>query len=50
MNAKFAGRGKIASCAKRMLALGLVLAGSTASAALAEIAMPEQKRACTRDV
>jgi hypothetical protein len=50
MKAKFAGCWKTASRANLTLALGLVLAGSTASAALAELATPEQKRACTPDV
>jgi hypothetical protein len=50
MKAKFAGCWKTASRANLTLALGLVLAGSTSIAALAELATPEQKRACTPDV
>jgi hypothetical protein len=42
MKAKFAGCWKTASRTNLTLALGLVLAGWTASAALAELAMPQR--------
>lgn len=50
MTAKFAGRWKAASRANLTLALGLVLAASAGGAAHAQLATPEQKRACTPDV
>jgi hypothetical protein len=50
MKAKFAGCWKAASRANLTFALGLMLAGSTAGSALAALATPEQKKACTPDV
>jgi hypothetical protein len=50
MKAKFAGHWKAASRANLTLALGLLIAGSSAGSALAALATPEQKKACTPDV
>ena len=50
MKAKFAGQWKAASRANLTLALGLLIAGSSAGSALAALATPEQKKACTPDV
>ncbi len=50
MKARFAGSWALASRANLALALGLMLAQSATSSARADIATPEQKKACTPDV
>jgi hypothetical protein len=50
MKTSFTGSWVLASRANLALALGLVLALLSAGAALADLATPEQRRACTPDV
>lgn len=50
MNARLARFWAVASRAHLALALGLPLALSTTGSALAALATPEQKKACTPDV
>jgi len=50
MKARFSGVLNLASPARGSLALGLLLAISAIGSASADIATPEQKRACTPDV
>jgi hypothetical protein len=50
MKARFTTFCALASLLERAFALGLVLALLAAGSASAEIATPEQKRACTPDV
>jgi hypothetical protein len=50
MKTRFTGSWILASRANLALALGLVLALFSARSALADLATPEQRRACTPDV
>jgi hypothetical protein len=50
MKTRFTGSWVLASRANLALALGLVLALFSAGSALADLATPEQRRACTPDV
>jgi hypothetical protein len=50
MKTRFAGFSAIASRANPALALALLLALFSAGSALADLATPEQKKACTPDV
>jgi hypothetical protein len=50
MKTRFTGSWVLASRANLVLALGLVLALFSARSALADLATPEQRRACTPDV